>query len=651
MNSLRALPIVFFAFCLSAAAATGNILPQVLRQINPDVQPIEDPSHQDPVDLANEFIKQRLTPAIENEAFTQDDLKCLAFCLTVMYAQAKQYGSFVEHYMGLDRLTVEWPEINIGNIDLERGLINLRKEFSDSPIEGREAAVLRSFCQKYNTKNGTQLFMGDKLNKIVQESQQEEAINPDSYADIRMDVSKYGNYPKLGWWARNGHYVPLLGSAIKEWQRRKYFVETVPATNESVEAYLEKRRLVPAGLNDVLEDRAGPYRKPYDDLARVVRLLKKCRERGWSGLGISDQDKKMLDLSAEKAEASARNMLKYMERAYVDYPLIFELTEATTICLYLHYLDEHDDGVFGSRLLSYTNQTYGIRSRFLDDAENLGDISSRFLAHSSLNTAKHLADVYNRAFPWVYATNRNDFARGGIDDAQIVFRKKYDPLLLDTESARVKSGEIEIRQRDLRSKMQDVIQRLASDSDLQQVLAASLGEEKFKDWFAKAQRIIPDLILYPLWCDETVDILFDSSAAKKVEKTYDEWIRGPAQKIKLKVMTIRDTVTKDEESTRSLWDRVWGKSDTVKGLKSFSNCIEKADDVEEMKRLLLYDMKENRKVDERLGKKLDGIEESIDEWLRKLSGETSIKELQGYAVKEILPLWTESQKAKRKINW
>ena len=172
-------------------------------------------------------------------------------------------------------------------------------------------------------------------------------------------------------------------------------------------------------------------------------------------------------MAAERFETMARNMLKYMERAYVDYPVLFELTEATSVCLYLHYIDENAaSNLLKGNIISYTDKTRGIRSAFLSNAETIGDICSRYLKYSSLNTANICADVYNRAFPWVYATNRNDFARGGSEDVEIVFRNKYEPLLIDDESAYVSGGKIEIRQRDFRKEMMLIISKIEGDAEM-----------------------------------------------------------------------------------------------------------------------------------------------------------------------------------------
>ena len=649
---------LLFVYGLILTSEAGSVLPRVLMRINPDVQPVEELSRRDPVELANEFMQQKLIPAIEKDSITQSDVEGLAFCLHVMFAQASRYCAFVEHYMGIDRITEPWPEIKVANSDFKECLNELRQELSNDSIkiDITGAAQLRSFCKKYNKNEGTQLFMAGKLDQICRESQQEEDENPDSYSDINMDVSKYGNFPKLGWWARYGWWLGHWGWGVGLYSRRKYFVETVPTTNDKVEEYLGKRHLIPAGVNDVITKRSGPYRKPYEDLARAARLVKKCREREWKGLDYTDQDKKDLDNSAEKAESVARNMLKYMERAYVDYPLLFELTEAATICLYLHYLDEHDKGSIWKGRVDYTDKTAGIRKGFLDNAENIGDICSRFLNHSSLNTASHCADVYNRVFPWVYATNRNDFARGGSDDAQIVFRKKYDPLLHDNEIARVKSGEIEIHQRDFRREMQRVVDKLAKDETLRQVLSVRIGEQEFKCWLSKAQSFLPDAILYPLWCDEMTNFLEKDPITHKVKKEHDGWIRGPAQKIKAKIKAILDMVNKNEEADRNFWERVmakmgWGVSDIVKGLRTFSECIQSANDMDDMKKSLLYDMKHNRKASENLKGRLKNAEETVDGWVNELSANMDLKELQDYMASKVLPLWNDCQKVKRKIDW
>lgn len=607
-------------------------------------------------EYADRALDEELEPKIDNGTFTMEDMQKLAFCLAVMRVEARQYCRVVNDYMKIP-LSFSSPDLCLIDVRVSQNM----KKFEENKLKHFYAVrqehrpLLESFCAKYNTDNGTQLFMDPgKLEAWVKEMQNNEARESDSYGVLTLNPSKYGNYPKLAWWAS----IPLIG----EIKRYEYFTKTVPATEKEIVQYLTKRQQVKSDIITVLEEENGPYRMAYSHLAKVTRVIKKLSDAGCPIRGLNEHNKKRIKISADAVVSSAKEMLKGMERAFIDYPLIFELTEANSVFLYLHYLDEKkgsakDTDNLPAKLVSplfldYSARVGPTRAAVLSNISVVGDICTQYMTYSSMRTTRENVMIYNRALPWVYASNRKEFAgegSGGMHGFKIKYEPTYDDDRVKTE---VDSGLIRMTENNERKDLTKALKQIDENSMFREALAKQFGDGEFNAWYTRARKFIPDTILNPSWSDDVQKILKDALSFDVIAKAI-EWQNGEAGRIKNVVAAIVAELKKRQDA-KVIMDKILTE-DESKGAESFYNCIKACISVDDRKggmvAVLLGDMT-NRRLDPATADMLRNRGEALVlEWLKTLSQQQgTMEDKMNYMKVKILPLWNKCQKTRKKIS-
>lgn len=420
---------------------------------------------------------------------------------------------------------------------------------------------------------------------------------------------------------------------------RRIPLEAAKLSNESVEKYLEQVRERRSYLN-VIEDPCGHYQRAYLGLVKITTLIDACKRYRWSCLGaVSARAQEKLDFEAKTARDQAWSDLTRLEDSCVNYPLMVDLMEATSACLYLCYLDVEKTALSDK-------EKNKIRETYLKNAETVADVCSRLSRYSTGHLAYAHMGEYNTRFLQCYATNRVGLA-GLSEKGQIKeYREKFEPKFSDEDIDLVQKGLVSLPLGCEYVKIKECKDRLQGNTLLNEIVGRQMGGDKLESWKREASGRIEEQWLYPGWCEEL-------SSAISPEGTKDILV----------ICTEFSPIVQRASRVRMLFDAVVAEDSELVGLASLKEVFDSADTIDEVKRAIIKEIGRRKLGD--LKEEIEGnhgrVEDMVDRWIDAavLDGTSdkvgcsklSVRDVAARMKNEILPMWRKIELCERKPWW
>jgi len=631
----------------------------------------DDATINDASDIAAAVLEQYVIPHVDSGEVSARDFALLNFCYFAQVNHAEKCRRAIQSEMGgasyvLGGLAEARPFIFTDGPDGVSAVESVQERLGQLPY--KMDAKAQSFCRKYNAREGGPFLFADdgKIAGALYDAR----ANEEKQYRIALDTECYGEYPQLrwamegfmgrpfavcvggvggclalaaavGWIPGPGWFIvggALLVAGATGWYYYNYnkaqecWLTAVKLKNENVKAYVRRVGERESYLQDVIENSDGTYQRTYMNLVDVAMLLERWRQSGWRGCGgLTDRQRNDLNEVADKAQVRARDALVALEDSCINYPLFVDLIEASSTCLYLHYLDQRANRD-GSRAEASDIQRY-----YLGNARKISDVCSRLAEYSTGKMPLAYLEAYNVYFAMTYATNRVEVL-GKDKKAVKAFWEKASPLFDTADQASVDEGYVRIGNASEYAEQYAAYQAIYACPLLSDIVRVEVGDDKaLQEWKEGVEKRIHDYWLYPSWSEE----------AKR-------W-RAPecVGKIIDMVKVFANTNNAAERAALML-DAAIKSDERLKGLETFRKPIVSADSREDAKSSFVSNLS-RRKMPETLKQEIvrryGSAEAMVDAWFvialaegpeaTKKDGAVRLDDVVKALQVEVLPLWKQ----------
>ena len=246
----------------------------------------------------------------------------------------------------------------------------------------------------------------------------------------------------------------------------------------------------------------GLYQKTYMDLVRMCELVENWKKCGWeSSFKMTEDCKDKLERWCGKMRERSKNTLTLLEDAVVNYPLMCNLVEGTSVCLYLNVLD-------AERQKAKAKEINDLRRKWLANCPKFADLCSEYCTYSTAPMARNEAGKYNFYLKRSYATNRVETIALKSEKEVQDYWKNHSPLFKSDEAGYVERGCVRAEDAMEYKRLVDAFRVLKTNKLLQELAVYSLGDDLkknetvMKDWVSEVDNLISQRWLYPSWSKE-----------------------------------------------------------------------------------------------------------------------------------------------------
>ena len=287
-------------------------------------------------------------------------------------------------------------------------------------------------------------------------------------------------------------------SYFKEDGTQNGYLEARKAATEDIHRYvmsLDDR----SAYQSVLASASGPYQKSYMDLARIQQFINNWEQSGWLGWeGLTELDKNELDEWAERIDARSRDALMELEDCLVNYPLMGNILEAQSACLYLDYLRVKDyDMVLAKD--KERKEYEDLRTYWLENSQKVGELCSELSLYSTTPLLQGEIGQYNLYLQFTYATNYNTTIKAKAKKDDIV-----PPVFDAREQAQVMDGCIKPKMCYEYNQAWNAYRLLKRDETLSNVVEVIVGRDRLTEWERSVEAKIRGYWMYPSWSAEAM---------------------------------------------------------------------------------------------------------------------------------------------------
>lgn len=666
------------AFCCITSFA-GSI-PDVLESRNGSVRldfrkvdPLvleEGATISDAAEIASVAMEGYLRPDLESGKVSSRDLQLLEFCYYAQGFLARKLGdAFVTKMGNVNSAGIKAPPAPDSFYDIRPSGCSMKDRLEGLPFEmDRESS---SFCACYDPNREKYLFMQpERISVALHDSRQGEQ----KAYQIALDPKSYGDYPQLKWgidcglWGVGAGAVALgtlgvvggvgalyTGAAIFAWipgpgwviaggcavaaaggawwynsHRADKWVDAVVLTNESVRDYIRRVGDRNEYIYGVFEDSEGAYQRAYMGLVEAEMLLENWRKDGWRGLGtVSDEVQWKFKSAADESRAWTRAALARLEDSCVNFPLMVDLMEASSICLYLNYLDVKA----GKRTEGTKND---IRDYYLKNASKVGALGSVLGKYSTNPTSQAFISAYNNYFRQCYATNRVGLITAKRESEIESYRKECEKMAFRTEDeAWIDEALVDCKMRVEYADLLYGLQCMKNDRMLQEVSIALIGVDRVAAWIEEVDKRITSRYLYPSWNPEC--------SLQKLPECSEEIIG-----------LIHECENVDGVArTRILLRAAMKDDDEMACLDSFADVISSSDSIEEMCKDVASELNRRKLtegIDDEIKRMFGTREKMASHWIKGVllggcpleeSSRAHLSDVKGRLKEELVPLWRQ----------
>lgn len=644
------------------------------------VQTLPGATLNDAAELAGTILETYLRPNVESGCATPRDIALLNFCYQAFELQVQKCRMAFEQEMGRSELA-EKSDAIFYDSDVEKlQARSIQDRLSDLPF--RLDGESQSFCKLYS-KDAALLFCdANKIHDVLWA-----ARNKDKVEVLALDPKEYGDYPQLHWmcgwvsgvgigvgclggisvvfgglvlakcltaaggaalipgagWVVAGGLVCVAGGialcCYDEYGKREW-LKAVVQKDKQIEVYIDRVGNRKSYLDEVIENPEGLYQRSYLGLVRITMLIDSWKRNGWRGLGrLSSKTLKRFDDAAVDVRDRAKNELNRIEDACINYPLMVDLMEASSICLYLNYLDVKN-------ISRTTKEKDKIRQTYLENAKTVADVCSRLSKYSTGRVANSHITAYDGFFEQCYATNRV-----GLIKAQT--KKEFDEYLKNNKAMFADEDVDLVRKGFIKRSTGHEYDTLVKDSNflegnslLREIVNAKIGVEKVEEWQREAKGRVQDLWLYPSWSKEVSSAILPEGT-EEIANVISEF----------------SPLSPRASRVRVLFDAVVAEDSELVGLASLKEVFDSADTIDEVKRAIIKEINRRKLGD--LKKEIEGnhgrVEDMVGRWIDAavLDGTSdklgcsklSVRDVAARMKSEILPMWRKIELCERKPWW
>lgn len=313
-----------------------------------------------------------------------------------------------------------------------------------------------------------------------------------------------------------------------------------------------------SAYQSVLISASGPYQKAYMDLARIQQFINNWQQIGWIGWeGLTDLDKNELDEWEKRIYARSRDSLTELEDRLVNYPLMGNILEAQSACLYLDYLRVKDYDM-ALKKDEVRKEYEDLRAYWLANSQKVGELCSELSRYSTTPLLQGEIELYNCYLQFTYATNYNTTieAKAKTDEQDIV-----PPVFDMREQAQVMAGCIKTKMRYEYNQAWSAYHRLKNDETLSNVVEVIVERDRLTEWKRSVEAKIRGYWMYPSWSKEamTWGLPVTSTQVLELVNRYSD----PMERIRL---TLKAAIQLDNElePLAMLSNDVWKSARTTK---------------------------------------------------------------------------------------
>lgn len=309
----------------------------------------------------------------------------------------------------------------------------------------------------------------------------------------------------------------------------------------------------------VLASDSGPYQKSYMELVRIQQFIINWEQSGWLGWeGLTDLDKDELDEWAERIRVRSCNALTELEDRLVNYPLMGNILEAQSACLYVNYLRVKDyDMVLKKE--TELNEYKKLRDYWLENSQKVGELCSELSRYSTTPLLLGEIGQYNLYLQFTYATNYNTTI-----ETQVKKDEHIAPVFAAREQYQVEAGCIKPKMSNEYDQVWSAYGRLKTDETLSNVVEVIVGRDRLVEWKHSVEERIRERWMYPSWSKEAMSWGLPVASTQVLELV--NGYSDPMERIRL---TLKAAIQIDNElePLAMLPDDVWKSARTKEEAK------------------------------------------------------------------------------------
>lgn len=395
-----------------------------------------------------------------------------------------------------------------------------------------------------------------------------------------------------------------------------------------------------SAYQSVLASDSGPYQKAYMDLVRIQQFIINWKQSGWFGWeGLTELDKHEFDEWAERIRIRSRDALTELEDRLVNYPLMGNILEAQSACLYLDYLRVKDYDM-ELKKDEERKEYEDVRAYWLANSQKVAELCSELSLYSTTPLLQGEIRQYNLYLQFTYATNYNTTikAKAKEDEQDIV-----PPVFDARERAQVVAGCIKTKMRSEYDQAWSAYDRLKYDETLSNVVEVIVGRDRLTEWERSVEAKIREYWMYPSWSAEamTLGLPVTSTQVLELLNGYSD----PMERIRL---TLKAAIQLDNELeplamlSNNVWKSARTKEEAQGQLVKFIGRRKIPDEVESQ-------IRNGYGSVEKLAQRwVDGVFHNVP--VRGLERKsTQLYDIVQTLKDEVLPLWREIKRAD--IKW
>ena len=498
---------------------------------------------QDVVEVASELMEKYVQPHIEEGTVSKRDFYLLMFCIEAADVQAGKLRLWAEAEMG-----IAGKDIEQGIEDIELGgerysPRGVRESLLSGCENSFDASRFESYCRAYNYKGKDNAFVdSDGIWKAINKGRDLEGKDSQEVLrslDLDPDIYKACKQIEE---MRPGFWGHVFNWNHWYWKERRWAWDSVEGTEMDVRDFvgrLEER----TDYFDLIDSPKGFYQRTYMNLVRMGHLIECWRNSGWkSSFEMTDDDKRKVEKWREEVLKRSRDTLVYMEDTFVNYPLMCNLIEATSVNLHMNVLEakEQEYKIYKEEKEMKAEKVRALRKYWLENSSKVGNLCSKYCRYSMSFMTRNEAEKYNILFMEAYATNRlalfwgdkektEEFLKylslgvGGLSgeialgmlERNLELQKnvtvpeeikeqlrKYDPMFDENEKSYVDAGLVRLSNDVGYNQVIDACCKLCEKRLLQEFCVYYFGDGLVGNWMNEVCLQFPQRWMYPSWSEE-----------------------------------------------------------------------------------------------------------------------------------------------------
>ena len=574
-----------FVVAVNAVCAAGDSVPDMISrsgvaidfsQQEPSLMIESGTSLQKVASVASDWVEKYVRPHVEEGTVSKRDFYLLAFSLEVADYQAEMLRRWAESEMGLTGIDLGGaiPDVWFADQKYSSETFRSKLMYCESPID---VSQFESYCRAYNYKNREGAFVSPAgIQKALNEWREMERKGSQEIQVLSADPDVYVAGKQIrdmkpGFWRSLVHWNPWY------WKENRWAWDDIDKTDRNVRDLVDRLDKRKAYLN-VFDSPEGFYQKAYMNLARTCHLVEVWRAGGWrSSVGMTDHGKYELEAWHEKICERSRGTLTHLEDTLVNYPLMCNLLESTSVCLHVNVLEADERNYHGPRKnwkKETAEKVRGLRSYWLANCKKVGDLCSEYSKYSMMFMTANEAMKYNFYLGQAYATNRlANIWKKSEEDVQ-GHLKNSPPLYDQKDEIAVKDGCVTLKRDVEYCQLADAYLALSKNELLKELVALTIlkdiesGNALVNDWMSDMKmRFLAQRWMYPSWSKEAQDLgtpMYSEEIVEQVEICQSA--KRVVEKMQLVLRAVR-CISPDVEPVERIFKEQCASEESLEGAK------------------------------------------------------------------------------------